>query len=213
MSVPIPLYLFAKAPEAGKVKTRIESYIGPQACAELALAMLQQSARKVAAFWPGTLVLCVTPTADIPAFEQLAEELGCGIEVQIGDGLGDRMINALNHGIFRAGKAVVMGCDVPQISEEILYDAWQALQAGEHVIGPAADGGFYMLGTDGLPKSVFDGVEWGGNQVLQKVVAQAQAAGHGFYTLSQLRDIDRYEDLVWLAAQNPGYEKFSQHLE
>jgi rSAM/selenodomain-associated transferase 1 len=213
MSVPIPLYLFAKAPEAGKVKTRLERYIGPQACAELALAMLQQSARKVAKFWPGKLVLCVSPASNIPVFEQLSEELGCGIEVQIGAGLGDRMINALNHGISLAGKAVVMGCDVPQITEEIFHHAWRALQAGEHVIGPAADGGFYLLGTYGLPNSAFEGVEWGGNRVLRQVIAQAQAVGHDFHMLSQLRDIDRYEDVVWLATQNLGFERFSQHLD
>lgn len=213
MSGSIPLYLFAKAPVPGQVKTRLERFIGAQACAELAQMMLEQSARKVAEFWPGRLVLCVSPAVNHPVFANLVEELHCETVVQSGDSLGDRMMNALQQGISQADRAVVMGCDVPQIEKGVLVEAWQGLKDGQDVIGPAMDGGFYLLGTHGLPQSVFGRVVWGGNQVLNQVISQGQAAGIKFKQLDQLRDIDRREDVAWLARQNLGFQRFGQLLQ
>ncbi len=201
----IPLYLFAKAPLPGQVKTRMQPPLTTEGCAELALLMLQQSVQKIVSYWPGSLVLCVSPDINHQAFTRLAETYNCDLVAQIGVTLGDRMLDALNSGIESSGSAVVMGCDVPHVTDQILLTAYREMCCGRSVIGPAEDGGFYLLGAQQWKSEFFSGVDWGSNTVLTKVEAQALDSGLELFRLPILRDIDHWRDLVWLADLEPRY--------
>jgi len=207
------LYLFAKEPVAGQVKTRLAPRLGYDQCARLARQMLQQSAMQVAQYWNGKLVLCVTPRIDAPLFREMADHLHCEIALQRGDDLGARMLSALSQGIQQSGVAVVMGCDVPHIPGDILEQASHALASGQNVIGPAQDGGFYLMGLHSPQAGLFEQVEWGGDQVLAKVMENSERYGVEFAALPVLRDIDLWDDLVWLAAQDDAYRQYLDSAE
>ena len=216
----IPLYLMAKAPLAGAVKTRMSPPLAPAQCAALARLMLAQTAAAANRHWAGAVVLCVSPTADHPAFGELAAQYGMAVVVQQGDDLGARMMSALQHGIARSGAAAVIGCDVPHLPAAILTRAHEMLANGNNPIGAAADGGFYLLGLCGgnarhdnndAHQKLFDGIDWG-TPPLAQVRARAAALDLAFCDLPTVRDIDHYRDLKWLAAADPAYREFvAQH--
>ncbi len=202
------IYLFCKAPVAGRVKTRMQPGLSPQSCARLAGQMFSQTCVTLSRHWSGPRVIAADPDIGHPLFRRLGWELGFELEPQQGGDLGERMSHALSRGIARASAAAVVGADVPHISGRIVRQAEQLLQAGEEVVGPAADGGFYLLGlqTDGT--SLFGGIRWGQGDVLSRLLEMARMQGRRFHRLPELRDIDRVRDLEWLAARDASYRQF-----
>lgn len=204
----LPLYLFAKAPTPGLVKTRMSPDLSELQCAQLATLMLQQSVSKVCQFWPGKLILTVSPSINEPLFQDFAHNNALDLQCQISGDLGERLLFVLRQGIEQYGGAVVMGCDVPQISGEILLQVHQLLMEKNNVIGPANDGGFYLLGLSRLEEGIFDRVGWGGDQVLSKVCGNFQRLGIEVSHCAELRDIDNWDDLCWLGSQDERYQGF-----
>ncbi len=212
-AIPIPLYLMAKAPVPGQVKTRMAPEIGPRQSAKLARLMLAQTVANACRHWRGEVALCVWPRHAHPVFVQLAERYRLTITSQIDADLGSRMMAALKQGIARAGRAAVMGCDVPHCPGEILAGAYAMLARGENPVGPAEDGGFYLIGLSNLSRaenSLFNGICWDDPAPLQQVRENALSAGLHLSDLPPLRDIDRYADLQWLAGIDDAYKPFVQ---
>ena len=205
----IPLYLMAKAPQAGEVKTRMRPELNPAESAQLARLMLEQTVDKACRHWPGEVALCVSPDPDHPAFARLARKHRLAVTPQADADLGGRMMTALTHGIARAGCAAVLGCDVPHCRGDILVSAHAMLARGDNPVGPAADGGFYLIGLQrGVDESLFNGIDWNEAATLAAVRARAAAAGVRLCELPPLRDIDRYPDLQWLAGVDAAYQPF-----
>ncbi|WP_424946684.1 TIGR04282 family arsenosugar biosynthesis glycosyltransferase [Candidatus Spongiihabitans sp.] len=204
----LPLYLFAKAPIPGLVKTRMHPHLSDIQSARLATLMLEQSIDKVCRFWPGKLMLTVSPSIHDPLFQNFARNNDLDLEAQISGDLGERMTHVMHKGIEQFGSAVVMGCDVPQITHEILVQVHRLLAAKNNVIGPASDGGFYLLGLSQIAAGVFEGVDWGGSQVLSQVCGNFQRLGIALSRCAELRDIDNWDDLCWLGAQDQRYQGF-----
>ena len=207
----LPLYLMAKAPVAGEVKTRMQPQLTPEDSATLARLMLEQTADTARRHWPGEVVLCVWPDPDHPAFRHLARQHK--ITTQIDADLGSRMMAALKQGFADAGGAAVMGCDVPHCPGEILAAAHASLVRGENPLGPSQDGGFYLIGLQreaatGAGETLFSGVRWSSPAALAEVRARAADAGVRFCELPTLRDIDHYPDLEWLAGIDRAYKRF-----
>lgn len=197
------LFLFAKRPIAGQVKTRLAQVCGAGRAAEIAAVLIRETAALAVANWPGEVYLCAAPDARHPLFEQLAADLHVHLAVQGEGDLGARMFASLRRGIGRRGAAAVMGCDVPHCDAGILEDAYETLARGGSVIGPAMDGGFYFIGLQRAEPALFSGMDWGGNLVLSETQARARAAGIEFHRLASLRDIDTWEDLVCVARHYP----------
>lgn len=204
----IPLYLFAKAPVPGKVKTRMMPELTPANCAELAELMLQQTLEKVAESWPGQRVLCADPDTRIPVFTKLCHHYGFQVEAQALGDLGDRMESSLKRGIKECGSAAVMGCDTPHISCENLRYLYQKMSNGENVVGPALDGGFYFLGLNRFDPVLFSDIQWGGDEVLEDLQKNARELDMRLCEYQILRDIDNWEDLCWLSTKDARYSHF-----
>lgn len=194
----IPLYVFAKAPVPGKVKTRMQPELTDIQSAKLARLMLNQTLEKLIEFWPGDLVLAVTPKLENDAFQEIIARYQISSELQIGGDLGERMAYGLSRGIERCGCSAVIGCDVPQISEELIQNAHGILCNGENVIGPASDGGFYFLGLNKFNEKLFDRIDWGETEVTRQLNINANQLGIRLTGIAELRDIDTFEDLSWL---------------
>jgi rSAM/selenodomain-associated transferase 1 len=189
------LFLFAKAPIAGTVKTRLQPRYSATRSARIARLLIRATARLAAHNWPGVVTLCASPDASHPLFRELAARYGFHLARQDEGDLGRRMAVALGEGIARAGAAAVMGCDVPQCDWEILDEANEQVARGRYVVGPTVDGGYYFIGMPRVHAELFEGIEWGGANVLEATLARAARLGIEFDLLPELRDIDSADDL------------------
>ncbi len=206
---PIPLYLFAKAPVPGKVKTRMQPRMDAACCARLATKMLIHSVENILRHWPGKLVLTVSPHAQFEVFQSLRSSVNMEIQVQIDGDLGLRMMHVLKRGVKETGYSAVMGSDVPHIPGGALENAYEQLTTRGNVIGPAMDGGFYFLGVGQEDERIFQDVVWGESTVLARVRANFSACGLALASCEECRDIDTWEDLCWLAGNDPRYREFA----
>lgn len=188
--------LFIRAPELGRVKTRLEkkmdavTVLGLYQCfVEDIVQSLTSGGYDISVFF--------APSDKAPAVQAW---LGSKIHTQAQTGrcLGERMSNAFSS-VFAAGvdQAVLIGSDFPDLDLEILHEAFAALQQKDVTIGPAQDGGYYLIGfrKDTFDGDVFTGIDWGTAHVYQKTLQHIHAAGLNGHVLPTWQDIDTYEDL------------------
>jgi rSAM/selenodomain-associated transferase 1 len=195
------LLLFAKQPVPGQVKTRLQPQCTPERAAEVAAVMIRATVEVATSFWPGDVFLYGAPDTDHPLFRELAETFHLSLANQGPGNLGDRMDRALADGVKRSGAAAVMGCDVPHCRWDTLELAHDHLSRGNNVVGPTADGGYYLIGVQRADPSLFHNVNWGGNDVLLRTAANAAKLGITLELLPILRDVDTWEDLVAVARE------------
>jgi len=116
---------------------------------------------------------------------------------QQGADLGERLENAAAAAFLDGAKRVVIiGTDCPGLDADHLHAALRALQQAEVVLGPAADGGYYLIGLSQHHREFFEGIDWGTERVLQQTLAKARAARCRVHLLPQLADVDHPEDLI-----------------
>ncbi len=115
---------------------------------------------------------------------------------QVGDDLGSRLTAAFECAFVDYHQVIVLGTDCPYVTPELLERAFTALEGADIVIGPACDGGYYLLGLNGVAPSLFQEIKWSSDQVLSQTVAKANAAGMQIEMLEELSDIDYEQD--WL---------------
>lgn len=193
------LVVFTRYPEPGATKTRLIPALGPEGAAELQRSMTEHvvaMARRV-----GVASLEVRYTG--ATAEAMQEWLGSGPSyADQGEGdLGDRMRRAFEEA-YAAGheRVVIIGIDCPEVGEGVIRGAFEALRKSAVVLGPATDGGYYLIGvrrddsTRVFP-GVFDGIEWGTETVLAQTRAALDAAGASARLLAPLDDVDRPDDL------------------
>lgn len=117
--------------------------------------------------------------------------------VQVGPGLGERMQAAFDHAFARGHeRVVIIGSDCPGLTGDLLRDAFAALEQHEVVIGPANDGGYYLLGLRQPQPSLFTDMDWGTASVFEDTLARTQVQGLSVNQLKTLSDVDHLED--WL---------------
>ena len=203
------LFLFAKAPIVGQVKTRLQPEYTPAQAAAIATVLIRETAALAVANWPGPVYLAATPDATNPLFVDLAREYSMTPTVQRGTDLGLRMQAALADGIGAHGAAAIIGCDVPHCRPELLMRAYDWLAHGRNVYGPATDGGYYFVGLQQAPAQLFGGIEWGGADVWQQTRQRAAALKLSYELLPTLRDIDTAADLRAAADVVPSLRVFT----
>lgn len=186
--------VFLRAPERGRVKTRLAAAIGPDA----ALAVYRRLAEHTVAeaLGAGAAVRAhVTPDG---AAAEVAAWLGEGpLYLPQGEGdLGARMEQAFA-GAFAAGHSpvAIVGSDLPALSAGLLRRALALLEHHDAVLGPAEDGGYYLLALREPCPALFRGVPWSTERVLAVTLGRLREAGLGAATLEVLRDVDEVEDL------------------
>lgn len=181
------LVVVAKAPALSK--TRLAQEVGACAALAVASALLEDTLATVANTGREVLV-AFTPQsarqdfAERAPFAQLAQQ-------PEGD-LGDRLESALRDALADRSRAVLIGTDTPHVSRSLIDDAFRALQSAEIVVGPASDGGFYLLGlaAGSFPHGLFEGIEWSTPTVCERLVTNAARLGLRLAALPTLTDID-----------------------
>ena len=192
--------VFAKAPVAGQVKTRLAGAIGADAAAELYRRLAWRTLRVACAVAPQAVELWCAPDTTHGFFVQCTREFGVTVHPQVGEDLGSRMALALEQALGRADRAVLIGTDCPDYDACYLRSAFSSLCAGRDVVlGPAQDGGYALIGMSSLWAEVFRDIPWGSSGVLAQTRRRLAALGLDWHELPWVRDIDRPEDVSALA--------------
>ncbi|MGF1598754.1 MAG: TIGR04282 family arsenosugar biosynthesis glycosyltransferase [Acidimicrobiales bacterium] len=189
--------VIAKAPEPGRVKTRLCPPLDPSEAAAVATACLLDTLDAAASVAAARHVLVIDGAPDPwrpPDWEVVAQR---------GQGLGERLANAFAD---VAGPAVIIAMDTPQVAPASLARALDEVATpGTAVLGPTEDGGYWALGLPGDldPVRVFDGIQMSTPETGAAQRQRLVALGYRVVDLDVLRDIDYYEDLAPVAALVP----------
>jgi len=187
------LGVFLKYPEPGRVKTRLAVALGAESSAEVYRALAEQVLSQT-----GPLkrryerTLFVTPEEGLDEFRRwLPNER---IVPQRGDSLGERMAAAIGTLLMSSDFAVVIGSDIPDLDESHIISAFDVLASHDLVIGPAEDGGYYLVGMKRLCGQLFEGIAWSSSSVLANTCTKANMLELSYGLLPKLMDIDTAED-------------------
>lgn len=196
MSPALPLVLMARLPIPGQVKTRLAESIGAgqacaiyRACVEHAVEQIRQVPS------PAQAVVAV---ADPGGLDQARRWLGPDLTLwqQQGDDLSARLQSVFDRAAReRCAGAIVLASDTPELSTELLCEAAAALETHQAVIGPATDGGYYLLGLRRCPPAFFSHMPWSTERVLSETEYRLRTLGWSCRSLAPLADLDTAQDL------------------
>ncbi len=200
------LIIFTRYPEPGKAKTRLIPALGAEAAADLHRQMTERTLTQVK-------LLQQSYSVDVEVWfaggdrVQMQTWLGLDLIYQSqpeGD-LGDRMAQAFQTEFDSGVKAaIIIGTDCPELTDVLLTKAFQALQHTDLVLGPATDGGYYLIGLRRMVPELFKMIPWSTDRVFQQTVDIASNLNLSLATLPALTDVDRPDDLpVWEQVTTP----------
>lgn len=181
---------FTRNPELGKVKSRLAKSIGEASALDVYKLLLKHTESVLrdldcdkAVYY--SVKVRAHDIWDSKIFQK---------HQQIGDDLGKRMYHAFENG-FKNGykKIIIVGSDLYDLNTKLIEVAFQELDNHDNVIGPAEDGGYYLLGMKTLNKSIFNIKNWGSETVYKQTVSKLNR--NSLYVLETLNDIDYVEDL------------------
>ena len=194
------LIVFTRYPEPGITKTRLIPVLGKAGAANLHRLMAQRTiARALSLQKSRRLSVEIHHTGG--SQQQMQDWLGTDLiyQNQIDGDLGARMAAAFQNS-FDSGvdKVAIIGTDCPDLKAEILAQAFDRLSDRDLVLGPAKDGGYYLIGLRRSIPELFDGIKWGTSEVFASTRAIAQKLNLSIADLPTLADIDLPEDLLGL---------------
>ncbi|MBW0434031.1 TIGR04282 family arsenosugar biosynthesis glycosyltransferase [Leptospira yasudae] len=186
------LILFLRNPVVGQVKTRLAAGLGNEAALNVYEQLVEITQKQVAG-----LDLPVRLYFDsIPEFVSGKWGNQVSAHLQSGEDLGLRMSNAFSetfsHG---ATKAVIIGSDCPDLETKHIREAFSALDQSDAVLGPALDGGYYLLGLKSHLPEIFHKVPWSTDRVFAVTLEKLQLSRRNVWILPKLGDVDEPEDL------------------
>ncbi len=188
MGADLTLAVFAKAPVPGQVKTRLRPAMDDEQAARLAAAFVQDTLQKAARLGPPVTVYFA---GDRALLEPLAPPLVRWAD-QGGSDLGARMARV-------PAPCLILGADSPHLPPAYLHQALAAVPDHDVVLGPAEDGGYFLLGLRAPQPVLFDGIAWSTGEVLAQTLAKAAALDLTVYQTSPWYDLDTPADLRRLA--------------
>lgn len=203
---PPAVIVLARAPQRGRVKTRLAAVVGDDEALRVHRSLLGRTAALAAALVgacadSGAVAeLCIDGEDPLGECSDLAKRHGLRITRQQGGDLGERMHSALA-GALRAGHLpVLVGSDCPVLEVRDLLDALDALQGHDAVFAPAEDGGYALVGLGRECPWPFQGPVWGGAEVMAQTRALMRARGLRWAELRTVWDVDTHADwLRWRA--------------
>lgn len=194
------IVVFAKAPQPGRVKTRLIPALGAEGAAALAAHMLAHTLGVAIEAGLGGVELCASPAPDDPAWQGIALPAAvCGSAQGEGD-LGARMAGAARRVLAAGDRVLLIGTDCPALDAGCLRAAADVLDAAEAVIVPSFDGGYVLLGLRRFDPTLFADIAWSTSSVAAMTLARLRALGWTHCVLPALHDIDVPDDLVHLPA-------------
>ena len=189
------LLVFTRAPIAGQTKTRLIPLLGAQGAAEFHQAILQSTLAEAKASNFETIEIWSATENDHPLLKQCELDYSCVMKFQRGDDLGEKMHHATEATLAENKFVVLIGSDCPAITTDILNQSYQHLSNGKDVVlGPASDGGYYLIGLKEPNPGIFQDIAWGEANVAERTRQNFAALGLDYVELEELSDIDTPED-------------------
>lgn len=190
------LAVMAKAPVAGKVKTRLTPFLSSKGAAELYRCLLLDLLESLRSFREADLFIAFTPVEAASFFKEIA---GFACFPQQGQDLGERMNHAfmeLSNKGYR--NIVLVASDLPVFPARFLEDAFAILEGPEEnsvILGPSRDGGYYLIGMSRLINEIFHGIPWSSESVLPATIEKLASLGIQICLAPRWFDIDTLADL------------------
>lgn len=199
-SEPRALLVFAKAPRPGTVKTRLARDVGDLKAAEIYSRMGRDIVEAVTRGSYGITICFDPPDAELEMRAWLgggaAEEHQLFYRAQASGDLGARLTEAVDHAFTHAERVCVIGTDTPDVDRGVVDSCFRALESADCVLGPATDGGYYLIGLAAQNRpELFSGIEWSTPAVMSQTLDRARRAGIRVDMLRPLSDVDVVEDL------------------
>lgn len=188
------LIVFQKNAVLGKVKSRLAATIGEKKALEIYQSLLLHTYRQIEKLEDVDISIFYSDFIEENSFGQFKPDFE---EVQKGVDLGERMSNAFLS-LFQKGykKVIIIGTDCPEIKTADIKDAFLALEKKEVCIGPALDGGYYLLGMCQFYGALFQNMPWSSSEVSKKTLEILNRDQISYELMKMLRDIDTEEDLI-----------------
>jgi uncharacterized protein len=186
------LIILVRNPVLGMVKTRLAATMGKEKALQVYTRLLAHTKN-------------ITQNLPVTNFVFYADEINnkdlwAGYEkrLQHGTNLGERMANALRE-VFNEGyqNICIIGSDCYDLNEAILSSAFEKLHSHDVLIGPAADGGYYLIGMRFFFKNLFDGITWSSSSVLAETLKKVQQQNLSVHLLPVLNDVDEEKDITF----------------
>ena len=189
------IIIFYRNPILGHVKTRLAAGIGSEKALEVHLKLGMRTMQVVSDVSCDKVVFY---DREAVAGDYWDDRVFMK-EIQKGADLGERMTDAFDR-MFHDGyrNILIIGTDCPEITSELIESAFENLGNHDVVIGPAVDGGYYLLGLKAPVHELFTGVDWGSAAVFDQTIQKLSLSGQSFFCLRKLHDIDRPEDLQYI---------------
>jgi uncharacterized protein len=183
------LIIMARSPELGKVKSRLAKTLGENRALDIYKKLLHH-----------TLTCAKSSGVEIKWFvdgdTSYFQDLGLNIEKQSNGDLGNKMKDAFAHSFSKEYDQVVMiGTDCIDLSSSTIHDAFQALSKCDVVLGPAQDGGYYLIGMKKMLGELFESMPWSTEFLLAKTIERTRLLSLSITTLTIKNDIDEEKDL------------------
>ena len=194
------LILFTRYPEAGKAKTRLIPVLGAEGAANLHRQMTEYAIAQIKKL-QSSQPLSVEVHFTGGNFQLMQAWLGNEfIYRQQSEGdIGFRMASAFQTAFSNnIDKVIIIGSDCPNLNYQILAEAFRSLDRNDVVLGPATDGGYYLIGLRRFIPDIFIGINWSTSEVFRQTVEIAGKINLNMAYLTELSDIDRPEDLAIL---------------
>jgi len=190
------LIIFARKPELGKVKTRLAKSIGEEKALSVYIKLLNHTRTVAKQLDYSTYVFLTEPTKN-----DFWKGFVC--EIQQGNSLGEKMKFAFE-ALFNKGykQCVIIGSDCPGLTKEIIEEAFFNLVENDVAIGPAEDGGYYLLGMNKLIQPFFYNKIWSTDSVFKQTIKDIEDLQLAYKILPVLNDVDEEKDIPvgWLKA-------------
>ena len=189
------ILVFAKEPDPGRVMTRLIPLLGAQAAARLHSRFVHNTLDKACGAGLAPVELWCSPSIETAFFQDCLQRFDITLQLQATGDLGQRMHHATGDALGRGTSAVLVGTDCPGLRAADLEEALAALARGAGaVLGPARDGGYYLVGLSQPVPHLFDSLEWGTATVFPDTVRRLEDRDIGYHRLVERDDVDTPED-------------------
>jgi rSAM/selenodomain-associated transferase 1 len=192
--------VFTRYPQPGSTKTRLAKVLGNRGAAALQKKLTEKTLARVRQFLQKNRAAAAV-YHEGGSREEMLQWLGPDLDylAQPDGDLGQRLTGAFREafgqGYFRV---VIIGADCPDLLASHIEEAFSILRSQDLVIGPATDGGYYLIGLSRPEPALFAAIPWGAGNVLEKTLEIAEQKGLSLAQLETLSDVDRPEDLQHL---------------
>ena len=192
------LIIFQKDIVYGKVKTRLAATVGNNKALEVYTQLIQHTYAITHQLKANKIVFYSDVINENDVWQN-----GYLKQLQQGNDLGNKMMNAFHYAFQNNfSKAIIIGTDCPELTEKIISKAFNMLDEYDVVIGPCADGGYYLLGMKVMHEQLFTAIEWSTNKVLQTTIERCKANHLSYFLLKELHDVDEEKDLKYMKQLN-----------